>query len=710
MKKYLFILCLILLPASALPAQKEANNWFFGNYCGMTFNKSADCPNPPCAIKSEMTTSEGCSALSDANGNMLCYTNGEWIWNVKHQKMKNSDNLKANQTVFNSGFIVPNPGDNKKFYLFTLDGDGICNLYYSEIDFNNDPNGEINLKTKNTFLETNVTDRLSAVKHANSKDYWVLAHRWNSNNFIIYKLTENGIEKKEQSIGQVQAGDIINGTGALKFSISGKKMAMAIYGSAIIEYYSFDNSKGELSYIRNYSLYLPYGVEFSKDETKLYVASIQNYPRIMQYDLKDKYNNNGYEIARKTSFRLLYYFGALQIGPDGKIYISEDGYKNVGRIEFPDSSYDKCKYIESFLDVSDKNRYDSYDVMGLSSFPANYFSDSQCGSHFQYDDFNLIPFLSLTGAVNYSPPVLNLTQEISNQKSAVWYSEPVNVKYGFNMKFKFRISNSANYLSDSEIGADGIAFVIQNAQKNALGNANGGIGFAGIPNSLAVEFDTYDNSDDNHDPIDNHVAVFCNGTAPNTANHLSSACLGTNSDIIKLRPFKTVYYAQIDYNIETSQLKIFIDSTGKFDYPALTINNLDLSKLLNLAGGDKAFVGFTSSTGETYHIFDLLSWEYCGKQSGFILSVPEEIQSENNSEILTIYPNPAEYELMITLKIKYENYSLALYDCLGKEVRDFSNSNSNIINFQTASLNPGIYFLKFISGNFIDTKKVIIIK
>ena len=68
-------------------------------------------------------------------------------------------------------------------------------------------------------------------------------------------------------------------------------------------------------------------------------------------------------------------------------------------------------------------------------------------------------------------------------------------------------------------GADGFAFVIQSQSETALGLPGKGLGYEGINNSLAVEFDTFFNYD-NLDAYENHISVQTKGwRQPNEANH-----------------------------------------------------------------------------------------------------------------------------------------------------------------------------------------------
>jgi hypothetical protein len=91
--------------------------------------------------------------------------------------------------------------------------------------------------------------------------------------------------------------------------------------------------------------------------------------------------------------------------------------------------------------------------------------------------------------------------------SAAWFANKQRVAGGFRVSFALRFTRD-----NPAIGADGITFVIQNASRVALGNAGHGMGYSGITNSIAVEFDTYRNVASEFegpldDPNNNHVSV-----------------------------------------------------------------------------------------------------------------------------------------------------------------------------------------------------------
>ena len=67
-----FALLFLLLSSNILFAQKEGNNWCFGFYAGLNFNSGS----PVAFTNSIMYNLDGVASISDANGNLLFYTNG----------------------------------------------------------------------------------------------------------------------------------------------------------------------------------------------------------------------------------------------------------------------------------------------------------------------------------------------------------------------------------------------------------------------------------------------------------------------------------------------------------------------------------------------------------------------------------------------------------------------------------------------------------
>src|SRR5690606_31308935 len=128
------------------------------------------------------------------------YTNGENAWNGLNQPLANGSNLAGSQDVTQSSLIIPYPGIATQYLMFTLnktiDTSGFC---YSIVDMTMDGGrGGVMFGQKNIeLLEGNpvnqLTEKMAATEHCNGTDYWVVVHRYNSNQFIVYPVTSAGI-------------------------------------------------------------------------------------------------------------------------------------------------------------------------------------------------------------------------------------------------------------------------------------------------------------------------------------------------------------------------------------------------------------------------------------------------------------------------------------------------------------------------------------
>ncbi len=192
---------------------------------------------------------------------------------------------------------------------------------------------------------------------------------------------------------------------------------------------------------------------------------------------------------------------------------------------------------------------------------------------------------------------LRLVDTSTFSAGAAWSPTSLDVYNGFDASFAFQITNPGG--GGATPGADGLAFVIQGESANALGGSAQEIGYGGISDSLAVEFDTYEN-DDYGDPDKNHISVHTNGAGQNSGDEALS--IGRTSDIPDLQDGK-VHNVTLSYTV--GHLKVFIDDASK---PVLDLNVV-LSNILPLANG-KAWVGFTAGTGSSYQNADVLSFEF----------------------------------------------------------------------------------------------------
>jgi hypothetical protein len=213
---------------------------------------------------------------------------------------------------------------------------------------------------------------------------------------------------------------------------------------------------------------------------------------------------------------------------------------------------------------------------------------------------NNLPLLNLFGDAVQLEDRLRLTADQEGQAGAAWLPAKQFIQGGLAATFQWQISRNGQ-----EEGGDGFAFVVQNASGLALGDGGGGIGYNGIPNSLAVEFDTLQNPPGEFegelgDPNDNHISVQTRGTLPNSAGPTFS--LGTTTTLPLLTD-GSVHNAKVAYVPGT--LTVFMDDPAK---PVLTVP-VDLGTILRLGNG-QAWVGFTAATGGRSQAHDILSFSF----------------------------------------------------------------------------------------------------
>jgi hypothetical protein len=346
--------CIALVFASGTGiGQNEYTKWYFGNKAGLDFMTS-----PPSVLTNGMLNSyESCSSIADGNGNLLFYTDGITVWNKNHQVMANGTFLLGDSSATQSGMIVKQPGQASKYYIFTIDDwGGSIGLRYSIVDMSL-ASGNGSVIAKDVSVYTPSTEKITAARHCNGTDIWIISHEWNSGNFVSHLLTSAGLSTSPviSAAGPLYgpvAGQNYAAVGCMKASPNGKRLGVAGYwGFSGFDIYDFDNSTGVVS---NQLLLLwqdfAYGAEFSPDGSKFYGSFTDSGdPAILQWDLCAGSSTailaSQYTVASINCSQ-------MQRGPDGRIYIAAMGSGALSVINNPNAAGSACNFSNGALSLS----------------------------------------------------------------------------------------------------------------------------------------------------------------------------------------------------------------------------------------------------------------------------------------------------------------------------------------------------------------------
>ena len=365
--------CFLLTHSNAF-SQGQNNIWYFGHKAGLDFNST-----PPLPVTGALISPEGTASISTSDGELLFYTDGRTVFDRNHQPMPNGTGLDGGESSTQAVLILPLPHSSNLYYIFTTQQNAQPGrLSYSVVNSqSNGGLGDVEPTQKNIVIESGTTEKLTCSKHQNGTDIWIIAHRLNSNQFISYLLSATGLSTTPvvSPVGSFYASDDQSGIGYMKASLSGSKLACAGTVPQILELFDFNTTTGEVyNYIDLAQMlgadYYVYGLEFSQSECFLYVTSSINRKAIIQIDLSAM----NYEVLFENAS---VEYGALQLGPDGRIYVAKNLSKTIDVIERPDLLGGLSEYAEDYLELD---------------------SATTC----QYGLPNLAPFFNITNILSYS--------------------------------------------------------------------------------------------------------------------------------------------------------------------------------------------------------------------------------------------------------------------------------------------------------------------
>ncbi|HRK79882.1 MAG TPA: PKD domain-containing protein [Saprospiraceae bacterium] len=385
--------CMFFLILTA-QGQKHDYVWLLGQnsqtnliYSGTVVDFNTTPPDIYYEFRS-MFFSQANASMCDTAGNLLFYTNGIYVANALNEPMENGMGLSPgthSQQNQNYGYILtqgamilPTPESGGLYHLFHMDRElnsqqtstESRNFYFTLIDMDmNNYLGGVVLKNQKIIEGLFDIGRITASKHANGRDWWLLTRKYDTNEYyrILFDI-EGLVVQGVQAVGSPIPSNTI---GQSVFSPGGTKYACVhVYGLAnpiYISIYDFDRCNGTLSnpiqftYTDTASCA---GVAISPNNRFLYVSS---YRYVYQYDLHAEDIEasriivavwDGFGNPFSTTFYL------MQLAPDGKIYInSNNGVRYLHVINQPDSLGLACDVCQHCVELP------SINALSLPNFP-----------------------------------------------------------------------------------------------------------------------------------------------------------------------------------------------------------------------------------------------------------------------------------------------------------------------------------------------------
>lgn len=317
-----------LLNYVGLRGQGENDNWIFGNGSYLSFKSGQAVIKPGV---STLRTWEGCTSVSNKNGDLLFYSDGRTIWNHKHAVMQNGADLLGDASSTSSCVVVPYPAHPGMYYVFCVDANIGVNkqvLSYNIVNMNLN-NGEGAVTLKNQILIKPSDEKIAVTRHCNMRDFWIVTHVARSETYKAFLLSSSGLNTVAVESKTSSSLSYITEIGYLKFSPDGNYLVNALGHQQVLEICRFNKSTGKLTlYAADKYFYAYgqsyYGLAFSASGRMLYVSTLDA-GRIYQYDLV--LPPDSIFVNRKMVLEAPNRLGALQLARDNKIYIS-NGYNN----------------------------------------------------------------------------------------------------------------------------------------------------------------------------------------------------------------------------------------------------------------------------------------------------------------------------------------------------------------------------------------------
>ena len=318
----------------------------------------------------KMTFEDTEATISDANGNLLMSSNGVWIADATGDTMQNGSGLNPGAEVIAyprglllnyANIILPYPGDSTKYVLFhhTCDWDGTAypayQVFYTVIDMtkNGGLGGVDSLQKNVVAFQDTLNWGLAACRHANGRDWWIIAQKHNTSTLYKILLTPTGITSV--TFQNMNVPKAWYNTTQPTFTLDGKHFAYYAYvvdiDTTYIDNYAllFDFDRCSGTFYNSRAILVTtltqnhlWGLAFSPSGERLFTCNSGYVYQI---------NTNTLSVDTIATYDGFCYpnppwcttFWEMYLAANGKIYItSGSGVQHIHEMNYPDSAGVAC--------------------------------------------------------------------------------------------------------------------------------------------------------------------------------------------------------------------------------------------------------------------------------------------------------------------------------------------------------------------------------
>jgi gliding motility-associated-like protein len=354
---------------------QSSNVWTFGINTGLDFNK-----DPVQVFHPVINTDGTCASICDETGKLILYTDGNKIYNSYFETIQNGV-VDLNHHAVQDGIILKDNTNKDIFYVFisqlVLKAAGVVqsiDLYCYTVDLS-DP-GKKGKVVKTEKIQEGFFMGMLGIRHKDKKSVWVVTEP-NRDSLYSYLLDSNGLHPPVKNYRRPIKHDSTLGYLMLKASHDGKKIVETWACDGLwnmfpsltyINMYDFDNATGLISNkliidsqlvypSKQYAHHAFASSEFSPNDSLFYVTDFglndSSGIRGMIYPLR-QYARYAPDIKNSVKNLPLTGNSGIQLGPDGRIYVSYLNAPYLSVIHYPNKPGLACHLVPKEIDLQSK--------------------------------------------------------------------------------------------------------------------------------------------------------------------------------------------------------------------------------------------------------------------------------------------------------------------------------------------------------------------